>query len=78
MGSMLLTESFDDPILQGLFDAFAELPYKVLWKATREKFSKNLTIPNNIHFEPWLPQLEILCKFNNENNFCNFKLENLI
>ncbi|KAI7815544.1 UDP-glucuronosyltransferase [Rhyzopertha dominica] len=61
MGSMLLTETFDDDKLQGLFDAFKELPYKVLWKATREKFSRNVTIPNNIHFEPWLPQFDLLC-----------------
>ncbi|KAI7815543.1 UDP-glucuronosyltransferase [Rhyzopertha dominica] len=61
MGSMLLTETIDEDKLQGLFDAFKELQYKVLWKATRENFSKNLTIPENIHFEPWLPQLDILC-----------------
>lgn len=62
MGSMLLTESFDDDKLQSIFDALAELPYKVLWKAVRENFSKNLIIPDNIHFELWMPQLDILCK----------------
>lgn len=59
---MLLTETFEDEKLQGMFDAFKELPYKVLWKATREKFSKNLVIPDNIHFETWMPQSDILCK----------------
>lgn len=58
---MLLTETIDEDKLQGLFDAFKELQYKVLWKATRENFAENLTIPENIHFEPWLPQLDILC-----------------
>ncbi|XP_063902949.1 UDP-glycosyltransferase UGT5-like [Zophobas morio] len=61
MGSMILTETFDYDKLQGLFDAFAELPYKVLWKAVREKFPKGLKIPDNIHFENWMPQMDILC-----------------
>jgi glucuronosyltransferase len=61
MGSMIMTETFDPDKLQGLFDAFAELPYKVLWKANRERFPKGLTIPKNIHFENWMPQIDILC-----------------
>lgn len=59
---MLLTESFPEKTLQGLFDAFRKIPYKILWKATKENFSKNLKIPSNIQFEPWMPQLGILCK----------------
>lgn len=61
---MLLTETFDEDKLQGIFDAFAELPYNVVWKATKEKFSNSLTIPSNIHFETWLPQLGVLCMYN--------------
>lgn len=59
---MLQTETFHPVKLQAMFDAFAELPYKVLWKANREKFPKGLVIPSNIHFEKWTPQLDILCK----------------
>jgi hypothetical protein len=62
MGSMVLTETFDNDKLQGMFDAFMELPYKVLWKADREKLPKSLKIPKNIHFENWMPQIDILCK----------------
>jgi hypothetical protein len=62
MGSMILTETFDNDKLQGMFDAFMELPYKVLWKADREKLPKSLKIPENIHFEKWMPQIDILCK----------------
>ncbi|XP_068906136.1 UDP-glucosyltransferase 2-like isoform X3 [Tenebrio molitor] len=61
MGSMVLTETFDNDKLQGMFDAFMELPYKVLWKADREKLPKSLKIPENIHFENWMPQIDILC-----------------
>lgn len=63
MGSMIMTETIDEDKLQGIFDAFAELPYKVVWKATKEKFSSNLRFPSNIHFEPWLPQLDVLCRY---------------
>ncbi|XP_044255719.1 UDP-glucosyltransferase 2-like [Tribolium madens] len=61
MGSMIMTETFDPAKLQGMFDAFAELPYKVLWKAKRENFPKGLKIPKNIYFENWMPQMDILC-----------------
>ncbi|KRT85103.1 glucuronosyltransferase, partial [Oryctes borbonicus] len=60
-GSMLLTESFPEYKLQSLFQAFGKVPYKILWKATREKFAPSLDIPSNIQFESWMPQLEILC-----------------
>lgn len=60
-GSMLQTESFHPDKLQAMFDAFRDLPYKVLWKANIEKFPKGLNIPDNIHFEKWMPQLDILC-----------------
>lgn len=59
---MLQTESFHPKKLQDMFDAFAELPYHVLWKANKNNFPKGLRIPNNIHFEKWMPQLDILCK----------------
>lgn len=59
---MLQTESFHPEKLQAMFDAFGELPYKVLWKANTDYFPKDLTIPDNIHFEKWMPQLDILCK----------------
>ncbi|KYB27842.1 hypothetical protein TcasGA2_TC032756 [Tribolium castaneum] len=61
MGSMVITETFEPEILQAMFDAFAELPYTVLWKASPEKFPKGLTIPENIHFKTWMPQIDILC-----------------
>nr|XP_008191746.2 PREDICTED: UDP-glucuronosyltransferase 2B15-like [Tribolium castaneum] len=61
MGSMVRTESFKPEILQAMFDAFAELPYTVLWKASPEKFPKGLKIPENIHFKTWMPQIDILC-----------------
>lgn len=62
MGSMIMSESMSTHKLQGIFDAFENLPYKVLWKADRNKFSKHLHIPKNIHFEQWMPQIDILCE----------------
>lgn len=62
VGSMLLSETFHPEVLQEMFDALEELQYAVLWKATRERFPETLRIPNNIYFQPWMPQLDILCK----------------
>lgn len=59
---MLLTETFPKHKLRGMFEAFRKVPYKILWKATREKFPEDLDIPSNIQFEQWMPQLGILCK----------------
>ncbi|XP_044255716.1 UDP-glycosyltransferase UGT5-like [Tribolium madens] len=61
MGSMVVSETFDSKILQAMFNAFAELPYTVLWKALPEKFPKGLTIPENVYFRSWMPQIDILC-----------------
>lgn len=62
MGSMIMTETFPLERLQGMFDAVAELPYKVLWKASRERFPAQIKIPENVYFENWMPQMDILCK----------------
>lgn len=59
---MLRSETIEPEKLQAIFDAFSELPYTVLWKAKREKFPDGLKIPSNIHFQEWMPQLDILCK----------------
>ncbi|CAG9768050.1 unnamed protein product [Ceutorhynchus assimilis] len=61
LGSIITSETTPDSMMQAMFDAFSELPYKVIWKAKRENFSKILKVPDNIHFEAWLPQLDILC-----------------
>ncbi|KAI4468665.1 UDP-glucosyltransferase [Holotrichia oblita] len=60
-GSMLMTESFPVDKIRGLFEAFRKIPYKILWKANKERFPENLDFPSNIQFEPWMPQLGILC-----------------
>ncbi|CAG9764168.1 unnamed protein product [Ceutorhynchus assimilis] len=61
MGSQVLTETLPKETIQTMFDAFAELPYKVLWKANRTNLPGKLKYPDNIHFEDWFPQLAILC-----------------
>lgn len=61
-GSMLLSETFHSEKLQAMFDAFSELSYTVLWKAKRERFPDGLNIPKNVHFQEWMPQLDIMCK----------------
>ncbi|CAH0561508.1 unnamed protein product [Brassicogethes aeneus] len=64
MGSMIKTESFSIQKIQGMFDAFAELPYKVIWKADVDQFPKEVKFAKNIHFVKWMPQLDILCSSN--------------
>ncbi|XP_025836075.1 UDP-glucuronosyltransferase 2B14 [Agrilus planipennis] len=60
-GSLIAVESVNWNALNAFCGAFAQLPYKVLWKADVEKLPKNLTIPSNVHFEKWMPQRDILC-----------------
>ncbi|KAK9747235.1 UDP-glucoronosyl and UDP-glucosyl transferase [Popillia japonica] len=60
-GSMVMTESFNKEVLRAFFNTFKNLPYKVLWKASPEKFPSDLQPPSNIQFESWMPQMEILC-----------------
>ncbi|CAH0561509.1 unnamed protein product [Brassicogethes aeneus] len=61
MGSMIKTESFPIEKIQAMFDVFAELPYKVIWKADVDQFPKGVQFAKNIHFKKWMPQLDILC-----------------
>lgn len=68
---MIMTESFHPHVLNELFSAFAELPYKVLWKANQTKFPMQ-KFPSNIQFETWMPQIDILC------NFCALIVINVI
>ncbi|CAG9768049.1 unnamed protein product [Ceutorhynchus assimilis] len=60
-GTLIKSETFPIQTTQAIFDAFAQLPYKVIWKATKENFPNGLSFPENIHFEKWLPQQNILC-----------------
>ncbi|XP_066150075.1 UDP-glucosyltransferase 2-like isoform X2 [Euwallacea fornicatus] len=61
MGSVLVIETLPEEKLQVLLDTFAELPYKILVKGSKERFSKDIKIPENVHLEPWMPQQDILC-----------------
>lgn len=63
MGSVLVIETLSEDKLRALLGAFSELPFKVIWKGSRERFPEHIDIPDNIHFEPWIPQQDILCKF---------------
>ncbi|XP_066247354.1 UDP-glycosyltransferase UGT5-like isoform X2 [Euwallacea similis] len=61
MGSVLVIESLPKEKLQALLSTFAELPYKILLKGSKERFPKDVKIPENVHLEPWMPQQDILC-----------------
>ncbi|KAL1509621.1 hypothetical protein ABEB36_004331 [Hypothenemus hampei] len=61
MGSLVPFETFPKIMLEAFFDAFAEIPYKVLIRAKPENFPDGLRIPKNVHFESWFPQIDILC-----------------
>lgn len=62
MGSVLVIETLPEDKIRAFLGAFGELPYKVVWKGSRERFPEHIDIPDNIHFEPWIPQQDILCK----------------
>ncbi|KAL1509622.1 hypothetical protein ABEB36_004332 [Hypothenemus hampei] len=61
MGSVVKPESLTADKIQALLNAFAILPFKVIWKGKREPFQERFNVPDNIHFEEWIPQQEILC-----------------
>uniref|UniRef100_A0AAR5PJR7 UDP-glucuronosyltransferase n=1 Tax=Dendroctonus ponderosae TaxID=77166 RepID=A0AAR5PJR7_DENPD len=56
-----IIESLPRGKLEALLNALAELPYTVIMKANVQKFPKDIAAPKNIVFEPWIPQLDILC-----------------
>nr|XP_022908581.1 UDP-glucuronosyltransferase 2B31-like [Onthophagus taurus] len=61
-GSMIMTETLPEHILKSIFETFKALEdYKILWKADKDLFPKELEIPSNVQFEKWMPQLGILC-----------------
>lgn len=61
LGSIVRADSFPPEKLQVLINTFGNLSHTVLWKGRRENI--NLTIPENVHIQPWFTQREILCKF---------------
>ncbi|XP_050303467.1 UDP-glucosyltransferase 2-like [Anthonomus grandis grandis] len=61
IGSMFAAETFPDETLQGILDAFAQLPYDVIWRVNVANLSKNLNFSKNVHLESWVPQLDLLC-----------------
>lgn len=64
LGSLLEPSKFDEEVLEKLFNVFEELKYTVLWSGEKKSIPKTLTIPNNIKFLSWLPQLDVLCNPN--------------
>lgn len=57
LGTMIRTESFSPEILGAFISAFAQLPFRVMWKANVDKMA---AVPNNIFIRSWLPQKDIL------------------
>nr|XP_022908453.1 UDP-glucuronosyltransferase 2A1-like [Onthophagus taurus] len=63
-GSMVRSTSFNRKTLSTMFEALGKQPYKVFWKGVKEEIPDDLKIPDNIIFETWMPQLDILCNPN--------------
>lgn len=60
-GSMIRAETLPDDKREAILHALGKLKQKVLWKW------ENDTLPNqppNVFIRKWLPQREVLCKFN--------------
>nr|XP_022908477.1 UDP-glucuronosyltransferase 2B1-like [Onthophagus taurus] len=63
-GSMVKSTIFNSKILSTMFEALGKQPHKVFWKGVKEEILVDLKIPDNIIFEPWMPQLDMLCNPN--------------
>ncbi|KAJ9582123.1 hypothetical protein L9F63_003537, partial [Diploptera punctata] len=57
MGSIIKTESFPTEIMNEFFQAFSELPHRILWKWESDEMSGK---PENVKISRWLPQFDIL------------------
>ncbi|XP_071053712.1 UDP-glucosyltransferase 2-like isoform X1 [Onthophagus taurus] len=63
-GSTVKSTIFNRKILSTMFEALGKQPHKVFWKGEKEDILDDLKIPDNIIFEPWMPQLNMLCNPN--------------
>ncbi|CAG9821214.1 unnamed protein product [Phaedon cochleariae] len=57
LGSNVQSVNIPDHVRNTLIEAFAELPYKVLWKFEANSLPNQ---PKNVHINKWLPQQDIL------------------
>ncbi|KAJ9587121.1 hypothetical protein L9F63_028310 [Diploptera punctata] len=62
MGSIIKTESFPTEIMNEFFQAFSELPHRILWKWESDEMSGK---PENVKISRWLPQFDILSNLYN-------------
>lgn len=58
MGSGIRMENMKDASRRLFIDAFASLPYHVIWK--NESATADLNLPDNVKTFRWLPQQDIL------------------
>lgn len=61
MGSTIKTNSMSQAKQSAFIRAFERLPQRVLWKWENESLGEKL---DNIMVRKWMPQLDVLCKFN--------------
>jgi hypothetical protein len=59
MGSSILTAKMPEVLRLIFITAFAQLPYRVLWKWEGDENSI-ADLPENVHLGHWLPQQDIL------------------
>ncbi|KAG5896754.1 hypothetical protein JTB14_031734 [Gonioctena quinquepunctata] len=57
LGSNVKSVNTPENFRNTLIEAFAELPYKVLWKYESDSLPKK---PKNVHISKWLPQQDVL------------------
>jgi glucuronosyltransferase len=60
MGFIFQTKSVPDARIQAIFDAFAQLPQRVIMKLDEIPETSNLKVPENVMLKSFLPQQDIL------------------
>ncbi|KAK4872335.1 hypothetical protein RN001_014364 [Aquatica leii] len=57
LGTNVKSKDTSDNLCQSILEAFAELPYTVLWKYDSDNFSNK---PKNVYILKWVPQTDVL------------------
>ena len=64
MGFIFQPKAVPDSRIQAIFDAFAQIPQRVIMKLDDISDKTTLKVPNNVLLKPFLPQQDILAHKN--------------
>ncbi len=64
MGFIFQPKAVPESRIQAIFDAFAQLPQKVIMKLDALPADSKVKVPSNVYLKPFLPQQDILAHKN--------------